>query len=162
MRYRMKAMLAAPPAASPPPKDAGARPVRDADHQALAALMLDAYRGTVDDAGEGPDECLAEVRKLLDGGYGPFNWHASELIERDGTVVAATLVTDYDGGPMIAFSLTAKAWQRRGLGRAGLLRTMDRLRAAGRERVDLAVTAANTPALRLYESLNFVIVPKSG
>lgn len=117
--------------------------------------MLDAYRGTVDDAGEGPDEARAEVNRLLIGGYGPFDFGASELVERDGGVVGATLVTMYEGAPMVAFSMTAPAWQRRGLARAGLLRGMARLRDAGATSVRLAVTDANTPALRLYESLGF-------
>jgi ribosomal protein S18 acetylase RimI-like enzyme len=155
MRMRMTARLDGPVAA---PRDAQARAVARSDAPALAALMLSAYRGTVDDAGEGPDEAAAEVHKLLDGGYGVFDADASEVVLREGRVVSATLVTEYQGGTMIAFSLTAPAWQRRGLARAGLLRAMARLRAAGRARVDLAVTRANTPAVTLYRSLGFVEV----
>lgn len=132
------------------------RPVRPDDAPALSALMLDAYRGTVDDGGEGPEEALSEIQKLLSGGYGPFDHHASNVAERDARLVSATLVTRYDGAPMIAFSLTAKDWQRRGLARAGLCLAMQRLQQAGESRVNLAVTAANTPALTLYQSLGFV------
>ena len=81
-----------------------------------------------------------------------------QVVVRDGVVVAATLVTEYGGLPLIAFSMTAPPWKRRGLARAGLLRTMARLRDAGRERADLAVTETNEPARRLYESLGFEIV----
>jgi ribosomal protein S18 acetylase RimI-like enzyme len=69
-------------------------------------------------------------------------------------------VTDYEGGAMVAFSMTAPAWQRRGLARAGLQRTMQRLRASGRLRVDLAVTCANLPAVALYRELGFREVPR--
>jgi GNAT superfamily N-acetyltransferase len=138
---------------------AGARPVRPDDAPALAALMLDSYRGTVDDGGEGPDEALAEVGKLLSGGYGMFNFNCSELVERDGRVIAATLVTEYESEPLIAFSMTHPDWQRRGLARAGLVRAMRALKDECRIHVNLAVTDTNTPARRLYESLGFVVVP---
>ncbi len=122
--------------------------------------MLDAYRGTADDGGEGPDQAAAEVAKLLAGGYGNFDFASSEVVSRDDVIVSATLVTEYDGGAMVAFSMTAPAWQRRGLARAGLLRTMTRLRHAGRDRVDLAVTSANTPAVTLYRAMGFREVPR--
>lgn len=183
MRKRMSARL--DESLPPPATDAMARRVTPADAPALARLMLDAYRGTVDDGGEGPDQATAEVANLLSGGYGIFDLAASEVVcrdcsaqnlERSGTggtpvppldstsrdevIVSATLVTEYDGGAMVAFSMTAPAWQRRGLARAGLLRTMARLRDAGRDRVDLAVTSTNTPAVTLYLSLGFREVPR--
>jgi ribosomal protein S18 acetylase RimI-like enzyme len=133
--------------------------VRSDDRSALAALMLAAYRGTVDDAGEGPQEAAAEISRLFDGAYGIFDASCSEVVVRDLSVVNATLVTEFRGHAMVAFSLTAPAWKRRGLARAGLLRVMERLRLSGRHAVDLAVTATNAPARRLYESLGFVEVP---
>lgn len=141
------------------PGDPLSRPVHDDDRLALASLMLAAYRGTVDDAGEGPDDAAAEVARLFDGKYGRFDPIWSEVVIRDGSVVSAALVTEFEGRPMIAFSMTAPAWKRRGLARAGLLRVMERLRHAGRDDVDLAVTAANTPARLLYESMGFARVP---
>ncbi len=138
-----------------PPPDPLARPVSSADAPALAELMLSAYRGTVDDAGAGADEAAAEVARLLSGGYGAFDFAASEVVTRDGRVVAATLVTEFQGIALVAFSMTEPAWQRRGLARAGLLRAIARLVSNGRQRVDLAVTSANTPAVTLYRALGF-------
>lgn len=137
------------------PIDANARRVRDQDAENLARLMLDAYRGTVDDGGEGPDEALSEVRKLLQGGYGDFNAGVSEVIEQDGAIVATTLVTQYQGAPLIAFSLTHPTYQRRGLARGGLLRALEALRQSGHTQAYLAVTSTNLPALTLYELLGF-------
>ncbi|MFO0836697.1 MAG: GNAT family N-acetyltransferase [Phycisphaerales bacterium] len=153
----MRRKLAADFAVSipPPPTDSGARKVTHADAEALSHLMLEAYRGTIDDGGETLDDARAEVRKTLDGGYGAFDFDASELIERDLRVVAGTIVTHYQGLPMIAFSLTLPEWRRQGLARAGLRRAMQRLAQAGHQRVQLAVTSGNTPAERLYESLGF-------
>lgn len=128
------------------------------DADSLARLMLEAYRGTVDDSGETLDDARAEVAKTLDGGYGRFDFDASEVIERGAEIVSCTMVTHYEGLPMIAFSLTLPEWRRQGLARAGLRRTMNRLAQAGHQRVQLAVTSGNTPAERLYESLGFADV----
>lgn len=135
--------------------DPRARPVADDDRAALGVLMLDAYRGSVDDEGEGPEEAAAEIARLFGGAYGRFDPVRSEVVIRDARIVAATLVTEFEGRALIAFSMTASGWKRRGLARAGLLRTMERLRVAGRDDVWLAVTATNEPARRLYESLGF-------
>src|SRR5262249_55679657 len=110
MRLRLSARLDA--MRQPPPTDPLARAVTAEDAAALAELMLQAYRGTVDDEGEGPEGARAEVARVLGGAYGPFDFDASELVERDGVVVAATLVTEYQGSPMIAFSMTSPAWKR--------------------------------------------------
>ncbi len=193
-----------------------------ADAEAIAVLMLDSYRGTVDDSGETIEDARREVGKLLSGEYGeflasfsfvfedcsaealrsPFGARASEgqgpgvslappgdsLNPRQqprgpsgqggapagGAVqglsgagggaerafAAATLVTRVKGEPFVAFSMTAPAWKRRGLARAGLVRAMNRLREAGETQVSLVVTRANEPAVRLYESLGFAVVLK--
>lgn len=156
MRLRMRATLSD---AITAPIDPESRPLNERDAAALARLMLDAYRGSVDDEGEGPDEAKAEIDRLFAGAYGPFNGGASEVTAREGRIVAATLVTEHDGVALIAFSMTSPEWKRRGLARAGLLRTMERLRRAGRREVWLAVTATNEPARRLYEFIGFEEVP---
>ncbi len=139
----------------PPPDDLGACPVTADDAPALAQLMIDAYRGTIDDEGETLDDARAEVARVLAGAYGPFDGYASELIRKGDAVVAATLITHFDGLPMVAFSMTHPAWRRRGLGRAGLLRAMRRLREQGHHAVHLAVTHGNAPAQALYASVGF-------
>jgi ribosomal protein S18 acetylase RimI-like enzyme len=135
--------------------DANVRAVGQCHSDALAELMLAAYRGTIDDAGETIEDAKTEVRRLFDGTYGAFDFSASEAVVHDDILISATLVTHYDGAPLIAFSMTHPDWQRRGLARAGLRRAMGRLRAAGATQVRLAVTAGNAPAELLYESLGF-------
>jgi RimJ/RimL family protein N-acetyltransferase len=142
-----------------PPPDLTARPLHPHDAPALASLLLDAYRGTIDDQGEGPDEAAAEIARLLDGAYGTPNHAASQLFDRDGVPVSATLITHHDGAPLLAFSVTAPAWQRRGLARAGLLRAMATLRDQGHTTLRLVVTCGNTPAEALYASLGFTPDP---
>jgi hypothetical protein len=48
------------------------------DAEALARLMLDAYRGTIDDeGGHSFEDAKAEVRRTFDGEYGEMIWDAS-------------------------------------------------------------------------------------
>jgi ribosomal protein S18 acetylase RimI-like enzyme len=138
--------------------DPRARPPTPADQAALAGLMLGAYRGSIDDEGETLDDALAVVGQLFGGEFGTPMWACSELVEHAGTVVAATLITLYAGGPFVAFSMTAPAWQRQGLARAGLQRAMARLAAGDEPLLRLVVTEGN-PAERLYESLGFQRCP---
>jgi RimJ/RimL family protein N-acetyltransferase len=138
------------------PADPTARPPTPADAPALAELMLDAYRGTVDDEGETPEEARAVLQQWERGDFGQPLWAVSELIEREGRVVAATLVTLWQDLPLVAFVMTHPDWQRQGLARAGLQRVMHRLWAGDETALRLVVTASNVPAMALYEQLGFV------
>lgn len=152
----------------------GARVPVASDAAALARLMLDSYAGTIDDAGETLQDAVGEVAKLLAGDFGAFDAAASLVVQRDGpagrSLASATLITRNTGtmkGPIgvtigvgeafLAFSMTAPAFKRQGLARAGLVAVMSRLRDQGEARLHLVVTRANLPALRLYESLGFVV-----
>jgi hypothetical protein len=63
------------------------------DAERLARLMLDSYRGTVDDGGETLDDARREVTKLIAGDFGSVDWEASVVVERDGQLSSATIVT---------------------------------------------------------------------
>lgn len=133
------------------------------DAEPLARLMLDAYRGTVDDGGETLDDARGEVRKLLMGEFGPFDATNSTLWFDADALAAATILTQTRGShpdPFLAFSMTAPHAQRQGLARAGLIRVMQQLRAAGHARLHLVVTRANTRAVSLYRSCGFVVSAK--
>ncbi|MDO9073929.1 MAG: GNAT family N-acetyltransferase [Rubrivivax sp.] len=151
-------VLAAPVRATAAPADATARPPAPADAEALAQLLLDAYRGSIDDEGETLDDSRAVVAKLFAGEFGPMLWSLSEVIERDGRLVAAALLTVWFDGPFVAFMVTLPTWQRRGLARAGLQRAFNRLAAGAEPWLRLVVTQGNTPAEALYESLGFLPV----
>jgi len=127
-----------------------------ADAPAIAELMLAAYRGTIDDEGETPEETLEMVRQMFAGEYGVMLWNISEVTERDGRLAAATICTMWEGRPFVAFMVTAPEYKGQGLARAGLTRAINRLAAAGDPLLRLVVTHGNAPAERLYASLGFV------
>lgn len=157
-RLRLRRLLVDLP---PPPDTAGLRLVRDADMDGLADLMFAAYAGTIDaEPSDTRAGAALEVQTTFDGGYGPFLPGASFVVEAGDQLASATLVTRYEGAPMIAFSLTAPAFARQGLGRALMLHSLAALAGSGEVQVDLAVTDGNTPAQRLYAQLGFFEVPR--
>ena len=117
--------------------------------------MEAAYAGTFDDQGQTRSSYESEAARTVAGGYGPVQWHASLVAEApEGEAIGATVVTHDRGQLLLAFALVAAAWRNRGLGAALIVRSGNRLAAAGRSEWTLAVTAGN-PAQHLYERLGF-------
>lgn len=148
--------MRAPLAGTPAPAVAGLRAPIAVDVAELGALLFAAYRGTVDDEGESEAAARAEIEKTYAGEYGAFVPGCSRVVERDGRLVSATLITRWQGRPFVAFSVTDPACKRTGLARACMVAAMQCLRAAGETELRLVVTLANTPALSLYNSLGFI------
>src|SRR5690348_9728678 len=82
------------------------RSVGPDDAEALGAHMYAAYHGTIDDEGETPEESAAEMRRTLDGQYGPLLQQCSFLVEEEGRAWAATRVTWWREAPLQAFAMT--------------------------------------------------------
>jgi len=147
-----------------------ARTCASSDAEQLAALMLDSYRGTVDDEGETIEDARCAVAALIAGEFGAVDWDASVVFEREGRVVSAALVTRdrvappplVAGEAFLAFSLTAASEKRRGLARAGVIHVVEILRRRREPRLHLVVTRANAPAVTLYRALGFETGPIAG
>lgn len=132
--------------------------------EALAHLMIDAYRGTPDDAGETLADARVEIERLITGVFGPFDHGASNVIRKNGQLAAATLFTRDKLGPrggspthdpFLAFSMTAASHKRQGLARLGLVAALHTLRQRGDSRAHLVVSQNNPAAINLYVSLGF-------
>lgn len=139
------------------PSDSGERP-DPREFRAYAHLMLDAYRGSVDDEGESIDDAIEVMKSLFTGGFGEYVPDASSVVLLDGVPVAATFVTIHDGLPLVAFSMTSPRSTREGHARTGLHHAYGALAAAGHSEVRLVVTDGNVPAVTLYVSEGFVAV----
>lgn len=153
MRLLWKGRAVAPAA----PGDLCLRVVGTNDGEALGTLMSNAYRGTIDDEGETPEQALAEAHATLMGSWGPLIEGASLVAPRGGDVVAMVItVRDAQLGmaPLLAFALTDPTWQRQGIGSWLIRESVCRLAALGITELHLAVTRGN-PAQRLYERLGF-------
>lgn len=129
------------------------RSVTTDDVEGLAALMLDAYIGTVDFEG---DETLDDARdQVLEWLNGRPDLAASRVIERDGALVSACLVSLREGVAYLAFVMTRQAFTRQGLAAAVMLAALHDLHARGVTDVRLGVTRANVGAVRVYTRLGF-------
>ncbi len=133
-------------------------PFGPADTNALAALMLDAYRGTVDDEGEDLEDAVGAIEALFGGDFGELDFAASVVFRVEREPVAATFVTQYEGRPLIAFSMTRPGAARRGFARRGLHHAFGVLARAGETEVHLVVTDGNDPAAGLYLAEGFSAV----
>ena len=113
----------------------GVRLASDDDRDALADLVLDAYRDTVDDEGEGS----AEARQAVD------DWLA-------GRIAACSVVIE-EGERIVA---TAAARKRQGLGHRAVCASVRRLHDAGFGEVGATITDGNVASESLFASLGFV------
>jgi ribosomal protein S18 acetylase RimI-like enzyme len=144
---------------APPAIDLSVRHPSTEDSEALAALMLDAYEGTIDaDGSETIDNARDEVRGYFSPERQPMPEHS--FIALDGDVsVAAVLVTRHESLPFIGYVMTANARMGRGLATALTQLALASLHAAGERQVHLWVTRGNTYAERIYERLGFRELP---
>ena len=125
------------------------------DTEALAALMLDAYEGTIDaDGSETLEVARDEVRGYFSPERQPLPEHS--FIALDGDVaVAAVLVSRYEGLPLIAYVMTETTHKGRGLATALTRLALASLHAAGERQAHLWVTRGNAHAERIYDRLGF-------
>lgn len=130
------------------------RLARDDDRDELAGLLLDAYRGTVDDEGEGMPEALQAADRCL----ARRRTDSSVVIEEEAGIVAISFVVVVRGRMYIDPVATASSWKRQGLGRRVVTASLQRLRRSGVREVGATVTDGNTASERLFGSLGFVRV----
>lgn len=128
------------------------RAVTPADREALAALMLDAFLGTIDYEGES----IHEARRDLDRFFaGQPLLGASTLACVGGTPASATLVGLWQGHVLIHLVMTAPAHKRRGLAGLVLARALAALGAEGQREVRAWITEGNTPSEAAFARLGF-------
>lgn len=133
----------------------GARRPAPSDKRALGQLMFAAYQGTADYSGESVEEAEREIEKTFMGSYGDFLPDCSYVVERNLTLVSASLITMLDQKPLLAFAMTSPSWKRQGLARAAIFNSMQDLLDAGATHLQMVVNPMNHCAVNLYESLGF-------
>ena len=130
------------------------RAVDVTDREQLATVILDAYRGTVDDEGEDHEAALAAVDEWLSRLQSPH----SVVLEQDGRIVAVSFVVSVAGREYIDPVATVPWHKREGLGRAAVATSLRSLHEGGVREVGAVITDGNTGSERLFASLGFVRV----
>lgn len=131
------------------------RSIEPSDVAALGALLLAAYRGTVDDEGETESDAIDEVERTMEGEYGSFLPECSFAVEDGHRIVGASMATLVESEPFLAYVVVHPDRQRRAIGSLLVSATGNALLAAGHTEVGLMVTESNEPAVRLYRKLGF-------
>jgi GNAT superfamily N-acetyltransferase len=126
----------------------------------LGELMLAAYRGTVDYHGETREDAIAEVKATLGGKYGAFLRDCSFLIEGEGQIISAVMVTlsEQYRAPLLTFCMTHPCRKTEGMATFLIRKACNALVDAGFRELFLVVTEANKPARHIYEKMGFLIM----
>jgi GNAT superfamily N-acetyltransferase len=119
--------------------------------------MFAAYQDTPDasDAGDTVTDAVREIAAVFDGEYGPMLPKASFIADEANRPVTATLVTFWNGEPLLAYVFTAPESHGQGLATMVIRATMNSLGQDGHLALNLAVTDANARAAGLYLHLGF-------
>ena len=131
-------------------------PCASVSTESLSALMVDAYRGTVDWE-DGDDESVAEaeISATLNGKYGTFLSAASgAILDEGGHAASALFASNLEGRATILFVYTSKKAAGRGMASRLIRNAAYHLNEMGFDEVSLFVTSEN-PARELYARLGF-------
>jgi 3-oxoadipate enol-lactonase len=132
------------------------------DIPALARLVVDAYKDTIDDEGETLDDALKALQDTFAGTSGTLLDSCSFVIEEHGQALACTTVTSWHEQPLLAYVMTHPTAKNRGRGRFLISQSVNVLLAQGYQELSLFVTQGNFPAQHLYERLGFQSVSTLG
>lgn len=158
-RWMMRQTLTEQPEAS----SWSARPISQQDGPLLGKLLYDAYHSTIDDEGETPEEALKEMEGTLAGKYGPVLTTCSFLIEEQGYVLAASVLTDWTDErtgrkqPLLSFLMTHPDTKGKGMATFLLKKSINALLAQGEKELVLFVTVGNDAAQHIYQKLGFQV-----
>jgi RimJ/RimL family protein N-acetyltransferase len=122
------------------------------DIEALAPLVLNAYRGTLDDEGEDLDDARAFVVSSMS--EEPI-LAASWLAFSGDEPVSAILIRRWKQHPLVTFIVTHPDHRRRKLALALAERAMSSLLDMREARVVAFITEGNTASERLFARLGF-------
>ncbi|HEY4666248.1 MAG TPA: GNAT family N-acetyltransferase [Anaerolineales bacterium] len=129
-----------------------------ADADALADLMIDAYRGTIDYDNETVEDAMSEVQAYLGGQRGGVPLLGlSRLAYRESLLVSACLVAEWDQRqqPIIAYVMTRADAKKQGFASHVLISVLREIREAGHGGVRAVITQGNTASERLFGNLGF-------
>ena len=130
------------------------RHVIRADHEPLSHLMLDAYKGSIDDEGES----IVEARAAIDHYFETIVWPHSFVIAEGDVPLAISMVVIVGGVHYIDPVATAAVHKAQGLGRIAVATSLRSLAKSGIAEVGAVITDGITPSERLFARFGFVRV----
>jgi len=121
------------------------------DRDGLAQLMLDAYRGSIDDEGETFEEAGEAIDFYLGNCLAAHSWVATQ----DGAPIGMSLVliVEANGLHYIDPVAVSALHKQQGLGRRLVHASLASLADAGVREVGATITDGNVPSERLFANL---------
>jgi hypothetical protein len=133
--------------------NAAIRPVASTDAEALAELMPEAYRDTIDYEGEEIEEAREAIADFFSNA--PL-LGASMIASVNGAAASAVLVTSLDAAPFISFVVSHPTHKRNGLAHQVVTAACQRLVDTGENEVRFAITNGNVASEALFGKLGAV------
>lgn len=124
------------------------------DTERLAELMIEAYRGTIDDDGESLGEARQEVETFMKGSPLLDSSHVA-IVDED--VAGAILVGRWREEPLVAYVMTRPEFKNQGLGTVLVRASIRSLREAGAKRVHAFITDGNVASEALFRGAGAVL-----
>ncbi len=121
---------------------------------ALAAVLLDAYRGTIDDEGETLEDAVEFVDDALDRALDGVSFVA----ESAGAPIAFCIVTLVHDVHYIDPIVVAPTWKQQRIGTALVGTSLAELARSGVGEVGAVITEGNVASESLFASLGFELV----
>lgn len=161
-RVFSRTRMEAPTKRSETPPAAKLQPPEEDEVLGLTKFLTEVYEGHMEQqygmhVGS-EEEWRGYVAGLLKGDSGRFMPDASYVVLDEDRIIGAILVTHWMGMPLVSELGVAKDHRGRGIGRALLRASIDRLARLDEPRLALYVTIGNDPAIALYRSLDFAPV----
>lgn len=119
------------------------------DNEAVAELLLDAYRGTIDDEGE----TMVEAREAATAMLGWAHPAHSVVLRRNSRLIALCFVQEVADNFYIDPIVVAAAHKQQGLGRRMVATCLASLAATGVTSAGATITDGNEASERLFASL---------
>jgi len=123
--------------------------LHERDRDVLAQLMLDAYRGTIDDEGE----TMVEAGEAIDTLLRLCLREHSFVLKEDGVPIAISFVLTVDDIHYIDPVAVTASHKRTGLGRKIVETSLASIAATGVTEMGATITDGNTPSERLFARL---------
>jgi hypothetical protein len=133
--------------------DASVRHPVPEDAEALAVLMLDAYRGTIDYDDEGLDEARDEVSRYLAGR--PLFECSWVRIDAEVPVSACLVGWSLRECPIVSYVMTAARAKSSGFASDLLARSLASLAGTGQREVCAWITEGNVPSEIVFARAGF-------
>lgn len=132
------------------------------DFEEIGKLDLLTIKDTVEYSGETQDESIEEIKDTLQGKYGEFLKDSSFVVIDNDVIIASVICvfSIHENKPLIAYVMTHPDYQRKGICRFLIMKSLHSLYSIGYGKAYLAVHPNNFSALATYVKLGFKIREK--